>query len=295
MAESQNDKLKKKLASPNYIDARYPRDKDYACANHPDEPAFALCARCGKLLCHSCSSVVESRSLCSDCIQDDDAFRALLENDTPTYAQTQARADNAFAVPEAAKSVKDLPKAVRNQIRTGPLFYKTVMDTPFWVSFIVAFVAFLPTSLYNAILNLTSEESLKQTEKMLTSAFPADVAAQTLESIKNLSILERIGMGLVSTAMIVLLLDCFFYFSMKFVIRADFRFVQTSSALHFCMLPILFMIFQAAWGWSILGWLGIILATLNTTTAMHVTTKCSFLRGLFGMLVFICMSSFLFN
>jgi len=301
MSGTPSDKtalLKNNLEDPKYEDAKYPREQDYACAAHPDQPAFALCARCGKYLCHECSVVIESRSLCQDCLGEDEVFKSLLDGDKPTYAQTQSRADNALAIPKAAKSIRELPHAYHAMIKTGPLFYKTVTETPFYVSFIAAFLAFIPTTLYLVIAKLPSkipEISQIYTEtlsKSLGNEAAQQLVQQMSQQYASMGLVEQILLASFVAAMQILMLDAAYYISLRLIAGSKLTFAQSSSALHFCLTPFILLFLTAVWDYKIVGFVAFIIVTLKATTAMRITTQCSFLRGIFAMLAFIILMQF---
>ncbi len=301
MSDNPSDKtalLKKNLEDPKYEDAKYPREQDYACAVHPDQPAFALCARCGKCLCHECSIVIESRSLCQDCLGEDDVFKSLLESDKPTYAQTQARADNALTIPKPAKSIRDLPRAYHDMMKSGPLFYKTVTEVPFSVSFVIAFLAFIPTTLYNTIVKMSqiAERSVELTEalsKSLGNEMSQQIVQDMTQRLTSMGLVEQILLASIAAVMQILMLDAAYYLSLRLIAGAKLTFAQSSSALHFCLTPFVLLFLTAVWDYKVVAFIAFVIVTLKATTAMRITTQCSFLRGILAMLGFIILTQFI--
>ncbi|MBQ1265993.1 MAG: hypothetical protein IIY06_04400 [Proteobacteria bacterium] len=260
--------------------AVYPSSKKYFCENHKDTPAFALCAHCGKYLCRECGFVMDSKFLCPDCLILDESFNALLSSDSATSEANCSHAKNAITIPEPPKTLKELPHAFHEMYVRGPLFFKTALNTPFGVSFVVAFLSLLPTMIFTVLVYLPKIE-----EKAPEYAAHLDPAM--LEMMKSLNTPTLIFISVLAAALQVLLLDCIYYACVRAFSKTRLTWSQTSSTLHFCLTPLVLCVIAGIAEMEIIYFIALVVMVIKTTAATMITTQSSFLNGLLIMFLFI--------
>lgn len=221
-----------------------------------------------------------SKFLCPDCLVVDDGFNELISSDKPLSEAEQSHAKNAIAIPEAPKTVRELPHALHEMFSKGPLFYKTALNTPFPVSYLVAFLALLPSTVLNAVLRLPKLAEVNPD-------YAAQMDPAVLEMIKSFSIPTLIFIGILATAIQVLLLDAIYFVCVRAFSSNKLTWNQTSSTLHYCLTPLLLSVIGIIAEMEIIYLIALVVMVIKTTTATMITTQSTFLKGFLIMFMFI--------
>lgn len=271
--------IRKAEAADTHAQA-YPSSKKYLCDHHKETSAFALCAHCGKFLCRDCGFVIGTKYLCPDCLIADEQFNDMILNHKPVQEKGQSHAKNAIAIPEAPKTLRELPRALHEMLTKGPLFYKAALHTPFWISFVVAYFSLLPSTLLSVVLKLPN---LAETNP----EYAARLDPQTLEILQSANMPTLVLIGLFATAFQVLLLDVVYYFCIRAFSRIPLTWNQTSSTLHYCLTPLLFFTVAILADMHVIYIIALAVMGIKTTAATMITTQSSLLKGLLILFVFI--------
>ncbi len=258
----------------------YPASKKYFCENHKDTHAFALCAHCGKFLCRDCGFVMGSKFLCPDCLVADEGFNDLISSDKPLSEAEQSHAKNAISIPEAPRTIRELPHALHEMFSKGPLFYKTALNTPFYVSYVIAFLALMPSTVLNAVLRLPKLAEVNPD-------YAAQLDPAMLEMVKSFNIPTLVFIGIVATAMQVFLLDAIYFVCVRAFSNTKLTWNQTSSTLHYCLTPLLLSVIAIIADMEIIFMIALVVMVIKTTTATMITTQSSFFKGFLIMFMFI--------
>ena len=260
--------------------AQLPSSRPYTCVKHTSKEAFCLCTKCGDLLCEKCSIQIRGRRYCFDCVAQDDMLREDCFEESvimPVISTIQ---------PDVPKRISDLPRAILNMFRNSYFFFAGAKDSPFWLTFLLAFVASVPAIMVqymvklDAILKVYDESTLPYVK-------------QAGAWLKDMNMWQLAGIAAVGTVFRILIFDLLFFICLRLFSRNELKFGQAASALHFCMVPMIVATVGIALDQLWVTMTAEVLMIVLATSATRAVTKCSFWQGMGAMFLFILMTSFL--
>ena len=246
------------------------------------------------------------RRYCESCIFDDEQLRKSLiyEQAIPRLIQTAIQRQSI----KAPQTFSELPVAMINLYKDGSLFFAAAKDTPFKVSFPVAFLALLPNTIavsiknfYQLFVNTQDADTFLQTviqrNTYLSNLSPADAEQvknfyETVQSIGHVPIITGLVItSIVATIIKVLLLDLVFWGCIRAFTQKAFSYKEASSILHFCLIPLLLCVFATIFDLEIIYYGAFIIMLLQATAASRISTQCTFLQGTGIMILFVTFST----
>ena len=243
----------------------------------------ALCSRCGKYLCRNCGLPIHGLNFCEPCLEDVDLLTLRKEEAAILLNATRQTNSKEEAAPSAPQTLRELPQALKNMAFNGPIFFTIAAKTPFWLSFILAFLAVAPNTLV-IVLNKSAQQILDT----LTQQIQSDPQLiQYAEWVQSHSTGILVMTALTAAAIQVLVLDLLYHLSIRIFTKTQLSFRESSSLLHFCLTPLIFAAIGTYFDIPILQFLALGLMIIQTTTATRIATKCTLLQGLLAMIVFI--------
>ena len=264
---------------PGMIPASTMKSKrTYVCANHPTKEAYCLCAKCGNLLCERCHMVTAGRCYCEQCLIEDDALRASFESEffAPSVEQELEQKEDTWKAPQ---TLAEIPIAILNMMSDNYRFFKIAKESSFLATFMMAFIALLPHSVY---IYLQLDTYIK--------LFPETIQSM-LQGMLSLPAWVLFLAACGSTLMRIVMLDIAYFVCARFFTQSSITFPQASSVVHFCLLPLMFSVFAAIFEVPWLQYIFLGLMIMQLTTATRVSLKCTMGQGMGVMLCFILLTS----
>jgi hypothetical protein len=247
----------------------------YTCKNHPHNEAYCLCAKCGALLCSSCSLQIGGRRYCETCLFQDENLYEKFESELISIPQETTKS---FAAPQ---KVSQLPKAIANMVSDSVTFFKTAKNSSFALTFCAAAIALIPNAI--VLVTVRRDALLPQTEQFKPFA----------DFIGQLNTPTLIGAAIVTIPIQILLLDFVFDTCLRIIAKSQMSFRESASTLHFCILPLVFSVFGTWFDLQFITFCALCFMIILATTAIRVTTNCNLLRGVLANIAFIFFSTLL--
>lgn len=249
----------------------------YLCANHQERMAFALCASCGKYLCADCGFVINARNYCEHCTFESPEVGHEIEARVNLIAETNPQILN----PEipAPQTIAELPNAVLRMFTQGPSFFLSISKTPFWLSFVLGFLALAPNTIASTLKFVNHPPVIKPE------------LAPYIETLQGLSTPGLIGLATFAAFFQVLLLDLAYFLSVRGFTNTTANFKESSSVLHFCLVPLVLTIAATISGFELIAFIALAIMIIQCSTATRIFTRANFWQGLLAMLSFIFLIS----
>lgn len=260
--------------------AQLPSSRPYTCVKHTSKEAFCLCTKCGDLLCEKCSIQIRGRRYCMDCVVDDDSLREDCFEESvimPVISTVQ---------PDVPKKISDIPRAIVNMFRNSYFFFAGAKDSPFWLTFLLAFIASVPAIMVQYMVRL---DAILKVYDESTLPYVKQVGA----SLKDMNMWQLAGIASMGAVFRILIFDLLFFICLRLFSRSELKFKQAASALHFCMVPMIIATVGIALDQLWVTMTAEVLMIILATSASRAITKCSFWQGMGAMLLFILMTSFM--
>lgn len=246
----------------------------YTCTHHTNKPAYCLCAKCGKTICEKCQIVITGRRYCEACLRQDDNLRLAFEKEF--FIQNLKAIESNNETWKAPQKISELPAAILNMMSDNYRFFKIAKDSSFGLTFLMAYIIFLPQVMY--LIQSEAYKTLSKDEAYL----------QIIDSMSQEAI---IALLLASPALQILLFDLIYFSAVRFFAKSDITFKQTSSVMHFCLLPLLFTPLALIFNMELISIICICLMIVLATTATRAATQCTLLQGMGIMLTFIFITN----
>ena len=274
-SDSERELLHPIVLKPESLKSQH----SYTCANHPNEEAFCLCAKCGNKLCRSCCVSIIGRRYCINCVVDDDNLRTAYDREMLRPKIFQAALE--IQSVKAPQKISDLPNGLYNLIFKTTIFVINARKSPFKLTFPIALIAMAPKNIVSIVFYL--DKLVPQTEKYK----PA------YEMLTAMPVASRIFTALITTAIQILLIDVVFYSCAKTFTTTNMTFTQAASVMHYCMIPLIFYVLGLVFDIEVISFISVILMIMLTTVASRASTQTTFLRSFGLMIVFIAITSLL--
>lgn len=271
------------LSDEPYAASKLRSNKTYTCVKHPQKQAFCLCAKCGSLLCDSCCMLVGGRHYCMPCIEHDDALMMTLESEV--FHPSEKAEESKETVCPAPQRLSEIPRGLLSMCMDSSTFFKTAFESPFALTFFLALIAVVPTKIGEAM----RVEEMRATAEKLFSDVPA--LMQSYEILVETPVGMRCAGGCISAVIQILLLDLLLFACIRGISHCKLSFGQVGSLLHYCMFPLILAGIGTIYNVPVVSFVGLCLMIVILTTAVRVSTKCSFGQGVLIMLIFILMSN----
>ncbi len=255
---------------------------NYTCAKHPQKPAFCLCAKCGSFLCDTCCMQVSGRHYCMTCMEHDDALMMALEKEVFHTARKTKSQDT---LPNAPQKMKDIPKAIWSMCTNSSAFFATAKDSPFGLTFLLALIAVIPNKIGEAVRIEEMRPALAEKfEKMPEVMQSFDVLCQTPVEM-------RCAGACISAVIQVVLLDLLLFACVRGIAHSRMTFRETGTILHYCLLPLIFTGIGTFYNIPVVSFVALCLMIVILTTAVRVSSRCTFFQGVGIMLIFIFLTN----
>lgn len=270
--------VEEELLMPNVIEpASLKSQHGYTCANHPNEEAFCLCAKCGNKLCRSCCVPIVGRRYCINCVVQDDNLRAAYDREMLRPRIFQAALE--IQSVKAPQKLTDLPDGLRNMLTKTTIFFINARKSPFKLTFPMAMVALAPNSVVSLLYHL--DTVVPQTEQY----------KQLYETLSAMPEYGRVAVALISTALQILLIDLVFFICAKAFTSSNMTYREAGSVMHYCLLPLVFSLFGTVFELPVISFISVILMIMLTTTASRASTQSTFFQSFGMMITFIVIST----
>ena len=263
-------------------------EKKYTCVHHPHKEAYCICVKCGDLLCPDCNFLINGRRYCESCtLQDEQLVRAYQrEILRPKIIQTAME----LQACRPPKHISDLPRAFSNMIRQGPVFFATAKDSSFHLTYYLAALAMIPSTIVQLVFRFDEVFQRFETE-IGKNGQMTDQLKASLDMLREMPVSTRILVAILSTLVQILLLDLMYWACIRAFTSDKMKFTQAGSLLHFCLLPLFFMTFGGYFDLPIVSFIALALMIIQATTAVRASTRCSFMQGMGVMLTFIMLAT----
>ncbi len=274
-SDSEHELLQPVVLKPESLKSQH----SYTCANHPNEEAFCLCAKCGNKLCHSCCVSIIGRRYCINCVVDDDNLRTAYDREMLRPKIFQAALE--IQSVKAPQKISDIPNGLYNLIFKTTIFFINARKSPFKLTFPIALIAMAPNAIVSMLFYL--DKLIPQTENY----------KPVYEMLTAMPVASRIIAALITTAIQILLIDLIFFSCAKTFTTTNMTFTQAASVMHYCLIPLIFSVFGLIFDSEAIAFISVILMIMLTTTASRASTQTTFMRSFGMMLVFIVITTLL--
>lgn len=217
------------------------------------------------------------------CVEQDDALILTLQNEVFHPAE---KAENAAeSLPAAPQRLSDIPQGLLRMTMDSASFFQTAYKSPFLLTMFLAFVALVPSKLGEA---MRIEELYASVEKM---AEQNPVLAESYKILMETPLEARFAGGCITAIIQILLLDLLLFACIRGVSHSKLTFKEVGSTLHYSMIPLLLTGIGTIYDVPVVSFIGLCLMIITLTTAVRVSTKCSFGQGIAIMLIFIFLTN----
>ena len=178
-------------------------EKAYTCTHHPNKEAFCVCVKCGDTLCQDCGWLINGRRYCESCtLQDEQLMRAYQrELLRPKIVQTAME----IQACRPAKKLSDLPRALRNMFREGPVFFVTAKDSSFHLTYYMAALAMIPNAVVQMVFRFDDIVQRFETEIGKSGQMTAQLKLG-LDMLREMPVSSRVLVAILTTLLQILLL-----------------------------------------------------------------------------------------